>query len=99
MGQGFPPSLPCVVPEPSLAILSQDCYGRMVCRMHGGRAGAPKGEANGNYRHGRHTKEVRAQRSRLRSERIRLAALLRAFDASDGSEADLADKMKAVGLL
>ena len=26
------------------------------CRMHGGASpGAPKGKANGNYRHGRHT--------------------------------------------
>ena len=73
--------------------------GRTVCRMHGGTAGAPKGEANGNYRHGRHTKEAKAQRLRLRSERIRLAAMLRIFDASDGSEADLVEKMKAVGLI
>jgi hypothetical protein len=73
--------------------------GRTVCRMHGGRAGAPRGEANGAYRHGRHTKEAKAQRLRLRSERVRLAEMLRIFDASDGSEADLTEKMKAAGLL
>ena len=61
--------------------------------------GSAQGEANGNYRHGRHTKEAKAQRLRRRSERIRLAALLRAFDASDGSEADLTATMKAAGLL
>ncbi len=30
------------------------------CRMHGGKApGAPKGEANGNYRHGGRTKQTK----------------------------------------
>lgn len=32
--------------------------GRSVCRMHGGRAGAPKGERNGNYKSGLHTNEI-----------------------------------------
>ena len=45
--------------------------GRSVCRMHGGRAGAPKGERNGAYRHGRHTGEAKAARRKLR-ESIRL---------------------------
>ena len=40
--------------------------GRSVCRMHGGRAGAPKGERNGAYRHGRHTSEARSERRKLR---------------------------------
>ncbi|WP_330218338.1 HGGxSTG domain-containing protein [Methylobacterium sp. WSM2598] len=36
------------------------------CRMHGGRSpGAPKGEANGVYRHGRYTNEAVAQRREL----------------------------------
>jgi hypothetical protein len=36
--------------------------------MHGGAdgSGAPKGEKNGNYKHGRYTKEVAATRSWLR---------------------------------
>jgi hypothetical protein len=34
--------------------------GRSVCRMHGGKADAPKGERNGAYRHGRHTCEAKA---------------------------------------
>jgi hypothetical protein len=36
--------------------------------MHGGAdgSGAPKGEKNGNYKHGRYTKDVAATRSWLR---------------------------------
>jgi hypothetical protein len=71
----------------------------MVCRKHGARGGAPKGERNGNYRHGRHTKEARELRSRNRIERARFAALLRVFDESDGSEADLMARLEAAGLL
>jgi hypothetical protein len=42
--------------------------GRRRCRMHGGAdgSGAPKGERNGNYKHGRYTKEVAATRRWLR---------------------------------
>ena len=32
--------------------------GKRVCRMHGARAGAPKGKANGSYRHGGFTVEA-----------------------------------------
>jgi len=32
--------------------------GYQVCRMHGAGGGAPTGEANGSYRHGRRTQEV-----------------------------------------
>lgn len=32
--------------------------GWTVCRMHGARGGAPKGKANGNYRHGANTREA-----------------------------------------
>ncbi len=36
------------------------------CRMHGGASpGAPKGKANGNYRHGRYTSEAIKQRRQL----------------------------------
>ena len=36
------------------------------CRMHGGAStGAPKGEANGMYRHGRYTNEALAERREL----------------------------------
>jgi len=42
--------------------------GRRRCRMHGGAdgSGAPKGARNGNYKHGRYTKEVAATRWWLR---------------------------------
>jgi hypothetical protein len=42
--------------------------GRRRCRMHGGAygSGAPKGERNGNYKHGRYTEEVQATRQWLR---------------------------------
>ena len=42
--------------------------GRRRCRMHGGAdgSGAPQGARNGNYKHGRYTKEVAATRQWLR---------------------------------
>ena len=42
--------------------------GRRRCRMHGGAdgSGAPEGSKNGNYKHGRYTKEVAATRQWLR---------------------------------
>jgi hypothetical protein len=51
--------------------------GRRVCRMHGGRAGAPQGERNGAYRHGHCTKEAFAKR---REEMRKFRALLRELD-------------------
>jgi hypothetical protein len=38
--------------------------GRRRCRMHGGAdgSGVPKGERNGNFKHGRYTEEVQAAR-------------------------------------
>lgn len=36
--------------------------GRKVCHMHGGKGGAPRGERNGNFRHGLHTNELVALR-------------------------------------
>jgi hypothetical protein len=53
--------------------------GWTVCRFHGARGGAPKGKANGSYKHGLHTQEARAERrliSRLlRESRKTIAAL------------------------
>jgi hypothetical protein len=42
--------------------------GRRRCQMHGGAngSGAPKRERNGNYKHGRYTKEVTSTRRWLR---------------------------------
>src|SRR5829696_8666309 len=39
--------------------------GWAVCRMHGAGGGAPKGEANGNYKTGEHTAELREGSSAL----------------------------------
>jgi hypothetical protein len=52
--------------------------GRTVCRMHGGKAGAPTGERNGAYRNGRYTHEAIAERRRLRVERMSVRAIIRA---------------------
>jgi hypothetical protein len=51
--------------------------GRRRCRMHGGADGngAPKGERNGNYKHGRYTEQVQATRRWLREA----TRLLRSF--------------------
>jgi hypothetical protein len=44
--------------------------GWTVCRFHGARGGAPKGKANGSYKHGLHTQEAIAER-RLLSDFLR----------------------------
>jgi hypothetical protein len=51
--------------------------GRRRCRMHGGAdgSGAPKGERNGNYKHGRYTEEVAATRRWLREATIMFRGL------------------------
>ena len=36
--------------------------GWTVCRFHGARGGAPKGKANGAWKHGRYSNEARAVR-------------------------------------
>jgi hypothetical protein len=45
--------------------------GWSVCRMHGVGGGAPKGKANGNYKHGFNTQEAEQDRKLLR-EAIRV---------------------------
>jgi hypothetical protein len=44
------------------------CHGKARCRLHGGAAGsgAPRGERNGAYRHGRFTAEAVAGRKAFR---------------------------------
>ena len=39
--------------------------GKTVCRMHGARAGAPKGKANGAWLGGGHTNDALARRREL----------------------------------
>ncbi len=46
--------------------------GWAVCRFHGAGGGAPKGKANGAYKHGLYTQEARAER-RLLSELLKLS--------------------------
>jgi hypothetical protein len=41
--------------------------GWTVCRFHGARGGAPKGNANGAWKHGRYTNEARAFRQECRA--------------------------------
>lgn len=52
------------------------------CRMHGGNnPGAPRGERNGNYRHGGRTLERQAERRAIRQAlRVLLELLLAAND-------------------
>jgi hypothetical protein len=45
--------------------------GWSVCRFHGAGGGAPKGKANGAYKHGQHTVEAVEDRRQIR-ELIRL---------------------------
>jgi hypothetical protein len=53
--------------------------GKAVCRMHGGKGGAPKGKRNGAYRHGRHTLEAIAQRRELARGCAEVRVLIRAM--------------------
>jgi len=39
---------------------------RTVCRFYGARSGAPRGQANGAYRHGLYTAKAAEERRRLR---------------------------------
>jgi hypothetical protein len=44
--------------------------GWTVCRFHGAGGGAPKGKANGSYKHGLYTQEAEVER-RLVSDLLR----------------------------
>jgi hypothetical protein len=49
--------------------------GKKVCRMHGARAGAPKGERNGNYRHGGYSNETRELAAQARLLKTSIAGI------------------------
>ena len=53
--------------------------GRTRCRMHGGAlgSGGPRGERNGNFKHGLFTRESIAERKAVRARLRELRALLR----------------------
>lgn len=55
--------------------------GKRVCRMHGGKAGAPRGRRNGAYRHGGRTLASRELLRMATRERRRLAAALAVLKA------------------
>ena len=46
------------------------------CRMHGGPAGAPSGQANGMWRHGRRSAEVIARRRQALADRRAMCVLI-----------------------
>ena len=49
--------------------------GKRVCKMHGGKgSGAPKGERNGNWKHGGNTREAICLRKSVRRLMTMLAA-------------------------
>lgn len=50
------------------------------CILHGGRAGAPRGERNGSWRHGGETKEAVAQRRAVRALLRRAKQMLKGED-------------------
>ena len=60
------------------------------CRLHGGKScGAPVGEGNGNWRHGRWTKTAQAERRRLRALLCELHADVNGERHLDGDRAAL----------
>jgi len=60
--------------------------GRPVCRLHGGKGGAPKGKRNGAFRHGRYSAEVIAERREARATIKRVRALTRLAAALNGGQ-------------
>jgi hypothetical protein len=57
--------------------------GRKRCRLHGGKAGAPRGELHGNFKYGRYTIEA-MDRHRSAQERLKeLIALAKFADLFD----------------
>ncbi|MEZ5783198.1 MAG: HGGxSTG domain-containing protein [Rhizobiaceae bacterium] len=52
--------------------------GKCRCQLHGGRAGAPSGAKNGNYKHGRFTQDAIRRRSEAVSRVRALARLAKA---------------------
>ena len=54
--------------------------GKARCRMHGGArgSGGPRGDRNGNFKHGLYTREELAMRSDLRAQVQEIKALVQA---------------------
>jgi hypothetical protein len=56
--------------------------GKRVCRMHGGKGGAPKGARNGAFRHGGRTQRRATEDRRIRDVVRRLHAVARSVELS-----------------
>ena len=56
--------------------------GRIRCRMHGGAkgSGGPRGNRNGNFKHGLYTREAKATRRVMRATVREIRALVQAAD-------------------
>jgi hypothetical protein len=61
--------------------------GRVRCRMHGGAkgSGGPRGNHNGNFKHGLWTRESLEMRKRTRAKVREIRALLRSNSRTGGS--------------
>jgi len=59
--------------------------GRGRCRMHGGAkgSGAPRGERNGNFKHGRWTRESVEERKAIRAKISEIRTLLRGAEPTE----------------
>lgn len=68
--------------------LAPKVAGKSRCRMHGGAAGsgAPTGQRNGNWRHGRFTCEAIAERAAARTVLGSARALLATLSERSGNE-------------
>jgi hypothetical protein len=64
--------------------------GKARCRMHGGAkgSGGPRGDRNGNFKHGLHTREASAIRRELRARVREIKALVEAANPPSRQEGD-----------
>ena len=69
---------------------------RTVCRFHGARSGAPRGQANGAYRHGLYTAKAAEERRRLRELLDQVRETVAGIIREPYELADLAEKVRTV---
>src|SRR5262249_11951648 len=67
------------------SVLVQIVRGWTVCRFHGAHGGAPKGKANGAYKHGLYTAEAKKER-RLLADLLRPARKAIASPPREGEQ-------------
>jgi len=68
--------------------------GRAVCRLHGGKGGAPRGRRNGAWRHGGRSREFLAL---LAMARARAKKLKAAIDAAKAQHSRSSGRSRAAG--